>query len=152
VVFREGDELWDDEPPSPIAEAMQSARSAGRYSIFLLYWYKSASSDAEGAHKSTRCMVRRACAILMPPEEPGSARRYSKKKKNLLYWYKSAHSAPYLHALLRGAPSVRDTDAAKGVLKEARAGTVLTFTCFTGTKAQNSDAKAHKAFSRRQLP
>jgi hypothetical protein len=75
-----------------------------------------------------------------------------KTKKNLLYWYKSAHSAPYLHALLRGAPSVRDTDAAKGVLKEARAGTVLTFTCFTGTKAQNSDAKAHKAFSRRQLP
>jgi hypothetical protein len=87
----------------------------------MLYWYKSTNSDAEGAHESTRCMVRRACAILMPSEEPGSASRFSKNTPKkilalLVQNCKLCTCTRYLHALLRGAPSVRDTDAARGVL------------------------------------
>jgi hypothetical protein len=70
----------------------------------------------------------------------------------LLYSYKKCcftrtkAQTLHLHALLRGAPSVRDTAAARGVQEEVRAGTVLKFTCFTSTKVQILTQKARVRF------
>ena len=94
-------------------EAISPVRKLPRYSVYFLYWYNSTNTDGMEAISPVRELPRATNSI---GGERATRSRYS---LYLLYWYKSTNF---------------DAEGAASCSRPY-------FTCFTGTKIQSTDAE-----------